>query len=519
MRAGHKDVDHGHDSHFSLDRAFQNQRRASIGRKVTSRPSLELLQRARTPAELLKIHHPSLRDGSASAQTSNSAIVPAGANSASENSTSSHRHGYHLTYHDLLRWIQKEKARRNASKSRRRQKRKEKEAQSDLATQGSIASDEAPTLVSTQNAEGQTSRRGSDASSEGSLALETLQDVLEQLSISDKHLPYVIRKNQSSRSLRKLKRLSTTASSDTELLDSEILVPSCDVFLDNSKTLSSSGGLTADDDPKPQLQRTISTREKGAWKSFKLEILKLTHTLRLRGWRRVPLEEPELINVERLSGALTNAVYVVSPPKDLPSMEDEDGSKKSKPRKLLLRIYGSQVDHLIDRESELQILKRLSKKHIGPRLLATFQNGRFEEFLNARALTSEELHSLDISRQIAKRMRELHDGVELINSEIEAGPFVWQNINKWISRAEYIVKHLENGIAQGDPEMQKLSVKNLFVGADFELFKSAISKYEQWLQQVYKGGEWEIRERLVFAHNDVCLRTLSHVHCHMAITR
>jgi len=164
IRGGSKDVD---DSHFNLDKAFDHQRRASIGRRMSSRPSLELLQRARTPAELLKIHHPSLRDGSASAQAS-SATGPVRADSGIESSSSSHRHGYRLTYHDLLRWIQKEKSRRITSKSHRQQKRKAKEEAAQGATQGSITSDEAPTLVNSEYAEGHGSRRGSE-SSEGSL--------------------------------------------------------------------------------------------------------------------------------------------------------------------------------------------------------------------------------------------------------------------------------------------------------------------------------------------------------------
>ncbi len=48
------------------------------------------------------------------------------------------------------------------------------------------------------------------------------------------------------------------------------------------------------------------------------EIVRLAHTLRLKGWRQISLENGGDIDVERLSGALTNAVYVVSPPAVLP---------------------------------------------------------------------------------------------------------------------------------------------------------------------------------------------------------
>ena len=93
------------------------------------------------------------------------------------------------------------------------------------------------------------------------------------------------------------------------------------------------------------------------------------------------MELSNQITVERLSGALTNAVYVVTPPDELPerpvSKDGKSGAapvRKPPPPKLLLRIYGPQVEHLIDRESELAILKRLARKRIGPRMLGTFAN-------------------------------------------------------------------------------------------------------------------------------------------------
>ena len=72
-----------------------------------------------------------------------------------------------------------------------------------------------------------------------------------------------------------------------------------------------------------------------AWVTFKNEIVRLAHTLRLKGWRRVPLDGGADIEVERLSGALTNAVYVVSPPKRLPEnpSDTQDGAGPPRPRK------------------------------------------------------------------------------------------------------------------------------------------------------------------------------------------
>jgi choline kinase len=173
----------------------------------------------------------------------------------------------------------------------------------------------------------------------------------------------------------------------------------------------------------------------------------------------------------------------------------------------LLRIYGPQVEHLIDRESELQILRRLARKRIGPRLLGTFTNGRFEEYLEARPLTSQELRIPETSNQIAKRMRELHEGIDLLEKEREAGPFVWQNWDKWVDRVEQVVTWLDQQIIDGKQgsvlsPSDRWKDRGLVCGVQWHVFRETVEKYRIWLEKQY-GGIEKIKERLVFAHNDV----------------
>lgn len=294
-------------------------------------------------------------------------------------------------------------------------------------------------------------------------------------------------------------------SSDTEYQDGDVVVPSCDVVLDNSKTMSYSGGTA--DSSNETVTLTTSKRaekERKAWLVFKGEIVKLAHTLRLKGWRRVPLENGGDIEVERLSGALTNAVYVVSPPKELPSASGTDSTTSHKykpPPKLLLRIYGPQVEHLIDRENELGILRRLARKKIGPRLLGTFTNGRFEEFFNAQTLTAEDLRVEATSKQIAKRMRELHEGIDLLERERDEGPFVWQNWDKWVSRCSEVIQYLDREVLSGKKGRESWRARGLVCGVEWKVFKAAVDAYRKWLNEYYnaKGG---VKRNLVFAHND-----------------
>ena len=175
-------------------------------------------------------------------------------------------------------------------------------------------------------------------------------------------------------------------------------------------------------------------------------------------------------------------------------------------RKLLLRIYGPQVEHLIDRDNELMILRRLAQKQIGPILLGTFTNGRFELYFEARTLTPKDLRQPPISEQIAKRMRELHDGIELLPAEREAGAFVWQNWDKWKERCEEVITWLDEEITagnQGPAQSQgdQWKKRGLVCGVEWYVFRQAVRQYRDWLAGKY-GGEERIKEELVFAHND-----------------
>lgn len=415
-----------------------------------------------------------------------------------------HHHNHNAQPHhekliaQVAEWLQAEKAKRAARKSKKRGKGHHEETQDEIK----------PTIRP------RTSSQSSDSSA---VSLEKLQRILEdnmgsfgldRLPISSptlaprrlSHLP--VRRRSSAR------RLGGLVSSDTEYHDGDVLVPSCDVILDNSKTLSYSGGVTESSGETVTLSSSKrAEKERKAWLSFKSEIVRLTHTLRLKGWRRVPLERGGDIEVERLSGALTNAVYVVSPPKNLDLQSNgTDASPKAhhlrQPPKLLLRVYGPQVEHLIDRENELSILRRLARKKIGPRMLGTFTNGRFEEFFNAQTLTAADLRVEDTSKQIAKRMRELHDGIELLEKEREDGPFVWMNWDKWVDRCEEVIRDLDKEVLSGKKVRGQLWMqRGLVCGVEWPLFKATIDKYRKWLDEYYgKGG---INRHLVFAHNDV----------------
>ncbi|KAJ4360505.1 uncharacterized protein N0V89_001070 [Didymosphaeria variabile] len=482
MRGQHKELSGG--DYFDLGQAAKQFRAHVSGKRLTGRASVERLAPVSRPSTEGNPSYSSLLSDSSEGLPS--------------------RHSHENLVKHVTSWLKSEKARRSA----RRSKRKTAAAKVASVVEQSLGKAKSESTEHPPSEE----RRGSD-SSEGSVALDQLAMILERtMSLKSTEGTSRFPRGLHGRKLSTLFKRNSTVSSGEDHFDSmDQLVPGCEAVLDNSRTMTYGAGCpeseTTDDLTKLTSRR--AKKEKEAWATFKYEIVRLTHTLKLKGWRRVPLDLSGEISVDRLSGALTNAVYVVSPPRDLPEQTPrEEGVRapKNPPPKLLLRIYGPQVEHLIDREAELQILRRLARKRIGPRLLGTFTNGRFEEFFNARALDPQELRQPDTSKQIAKRMRELHEGIDLLQSEREAGPFVWQSWDKWVDRAEKRMSWLDKQIKDGtqgsvQSAADRWKDRGLVCGVEWSIFRKTVDKYRAWLEEQY-GGIDKLNERLIFAHND-----------------
>ncbi|KAI0839601.1 kinase-like protein [Hypoxylon sp. FL0890] len=412
-------------------------------------------------------------------------------------------HSHHHHHHHLDRfvaqvadWLEHEQI--------KKQNRKSRKVHSSRRSKSSKDDADSTSTQQQQQQQPERHRAYSIDSQSSDVSLDRLQKIIDDgmSALGLRGIPHYTPKLGKKLQRKRSVTLYRTASSDTEYHDGDVLVPSCDAVLDNSKTLGYSGGKPTSTDDLSILSKK-EEKERRAWITFKNEIIKLTHTLRLKGWRRVPLDSGEKIDVTRLSGALTNAVYVVSPPEDVVPIGE--GQKRA-PAKLLLRVYGPQADHIIDRENELSVLRRLAKKKIGPRLLGTFTNGRFEQYLNAVTLTAADLRDPDTSKQIAKRMRELHDGIELLDKEMDGGPMVLKNWDNWLDRASRVMSYLDGKILSGDPgpvrgPADAWKQRGLVCGVEWATFKDIVDKYRRLLYGYY-GGPSALREHLVFAHSD-----------------
>ena len=295
------------------------QYRASIARRLSGRPSVD--------ASTSSLHSITSQSSLASSfkLDSNTSQVDSPRIDRATPQSDGHQHSSEHFVSQIAAWLQEEKAKRRARRTRVKGSPGVISAASGL-TRGSLKD----TYLEPS---GQRPRRSSETS-DGGLSLERLELILAEHRLAnpdnshqspskERKGPYFPRRTSSIRKLRK--GGSTTAvTSDAEYQDGDVLVPTAEVYLDNSKTLSYFGGAA---DSESDLTSSSKRAAKDGWLTFKQEILRLAHTLRLKGWRRVSLERGADIDVERLSGALTNAVYVVSPPKNLQQTpSDKDSS-------------------------------------------------------------------------------------------------------------------------------------------------------------------------------------------------
>ncbi|KAF9885927.1 hypothetical protein FE257_012217 [Aspergillus nanangensis] len=451
------------------------QHRASMSKKLSARPSF--------------YPHPSL-----SSQTSSVITEPVTRVEKDKSMKTLEDDPQNVLFHQVYQWLQHERSKHIPANGR---------LYGQMDGAGSDGDDDDEDLALDGVSLDRTTAHGAD----GACALDKLENILLQYATSRNGSHYPIRR-QNTRRRTQVKGLRRGSASESDCPDVESAPPSVDAVLDNSKTLAYiNGDVEGEDSESTSNAKRAKDRE--AWTIFKTEIVRLTHTLSLKGWRKFPMDLAGEIGVVRLSGAMTNAIYVVTPPHNIPAPKSDDGSYTLVPRKpppkLLLRIYGPQVDHLIDRENELQILGRLGRKNIGPRVLGTFINGRFEEFFEARPLTAKDLRDPGTMKQIAKRMRELHEGIELLEEEREGGPIVFKNWEKWVDRCEQVTNWLDKEIQSKHNETKATSEpwrrRGFVCGVPWPTFRKAVENYLKWLVATY-GGMPEIKRQLVFAHND-----------------
>ena len=140
--------------------------------------------------------------------------------------------------------------------------------------------------------------------------------------------------------------------------------------------------------------------------------------------------------VQQISGGITNRLYRVSRGKAV-DQNEEKLSPASLEHSVLVRIYGENTDLFIDRATDEKNFRELSKVGFGVKLLATFQNGRIEEFYDGRTLEPDDLADPEISRRIAIELADMHC-LRVDVGDSSKTPMLVTRLKEWLQLASTV---------------------------------------------------------------------------------
>lgn len=175
------------------------------------------------------------------------------------------------------------------------------------------------------------------------------------------------------------------------------------------------------------------------------------------------------------------------------------------PHVVLFRIYGSNVSFFYDTDFELQVFQTLSKVGLGPKILATFQGGRIEEWLEGRALLASDLQCVDTLQHIAVLLRAFHDMTptmaRYLNKHQDSRRFenaiTWRRIVGWRDRARRKRRHVADAALFDRACAAVDELAHVVVLSSGEENRKEHGKSSEWIKGV------QIAQEIVFCHNDL----------------
>ena len=177
------------------------------------------------------------------------------------------------------------------------------------------------------------------------------------------------------------------------------------------------------------------------------------------------------LSVSPISGGISNLLVkvYVSPSGDHPQVPP-----------VALKAFGPRTELLVDRSREMRTLRRLNASGFGAKVLASFANGRIEEFLEAKTLLPTEMCSPDYIPLIARTIRRFHSIKS--DGEEKSRPILWETISSWFNMAR--------SLSFDDPAKQEA-----YSRLDFQSMGREIAELKSICDAVPSP--------VVFAHNDL----------------
>lgn len=182
----------------------------------------------------------------------------------------------------------------------------------------------------------------------------------------------------------------------------------------------------------------------------------------LPGWVGVKASN---IKLKAIKGGITNKLVLASA-NDINS-------------KALVRLFGAGSEVLINREQEEKYLSEMTYLNFGMKLLATFKNGRIEEWFDeANTLEPQAVQDANTSRMIAGKLADMH----ALNISGDRSPAIFPALYKWLKIAR-------------EASFEDASKRKAVLALNLDRLQGEIAALEKELAL--------IPSPVVFAHNDL----------------
>lgn len=175
----------------------------------------------------------------------------------------------------------------------------------------------------------------------------------------------------------------------------------------------------------------------------------------------------------------------------------------------LVRQFGASAALALDREAENEAFARLAERGIAPPLVATFEGGRIEGWIDGRPCSAAECRSPDVYESVGRALATLHRiPLEGFDRGDVSGDWGWRTANTWLKGARSSAAELGRLAADGMLAEDEHSLINRVQAIDLDKVGVGLDSL-----RAYYAHHPELVSRC-YCHND-----LSNTNCHHDVAR
>lgn len=163
--------------------------------------------------------------------------------------------------------------------------------------------------------------------------------------------------------------------------------------------------------------------------------------------------------------------------------------------KVIVRFYGSDLvgdgnGHKEKTDSlEAELISRLNREGLYPKILSTFPGGRIEQFISGRLLTNHEMSDHKVSTIIARKLAAIHSLKNMPGKNSSQPLFTFQRLLDYITDYENVKASIDVSSLSGDD----VAIVEYFRQYDF------MAECD-WLREIFTAIKCY---RIVYCHNDI----------------